>query len=387
MKKVLLALVLMVGMTVTLNGHFTYVWDKVAVATTPTPVPCQFAGYDQAGGLYNTSIVCATPSTGPGAGTPAAGTCIGVATPPAAGTISYTCSTPGPQATPSPSATSTSTAGPPSAVWSGSWPYTLQVKFPSGGGGGCTTNCLLKSSTSTWDSVACGETSATHCYPMTGPVGTGAGDCQSDTPTGTALPSPVPLATPTTSSSIVCGAPGISNDGETSVQFPGSGNGYLIVPAVAWPGSGASNASIEVLTKLEIPNTNSPVASTFSEIWSDDNQVGDMATSLYNNSSNYWTHAISLGGTTTASIDSVASDVPTDIIYTWDGTNSKLYFNGVLTFSSTGTPTWNNGTPGYLCSRLASGPLLCYGRMAKFATYNATLTQTQIFAHVAALGL
>jgi hypothetical protein len=40
------------------------------------------------------------------------------------------------QATPSPSATSTTTAGPPSAVWSGSWPYELQVFFPAGGGGG-----------------------------------------------------------------------------------------------------------------------------------------------------------------------------------------------------------------------------------------------------------
>jgi hypothetical protein len=69
-----------------------------------------------------------TGPTGPpgSSGTPAAGQCIGVSTPPAAGTISYNCPTPGPQSTPSPSITVS--PGPP--AWTGTYPYTLALPPP-----------------------------------------------------------------------------------------------------------------------------------------------------------------------------------------------------------------------------------------------------------------
>lgn len=135
-------------------------------AATPLPSGC----YTDASGLP----VCGPNYPGPGGtpgpqATPTGGNCIGVSTPPAAGKIDYTCSTPGPQETASPTAVSpvvvastypytigcttcstvtptpfptpsplaTSTAGAPSAIWTtAAGNPQLSINFPTGGGGG-----------------------------------------------------------------------------------------------------------------------------------------------------------------------------------------------------------------------------------------------------------
>lgn len=151
MKRLTLAALLLLALVVAMNGRVSYAWTKVALASTPTPPACVFAGYGENGNLINTTIVCVTPTSG-GTGPPggvttvaATATACGAAVQPSptAGAVVVkvpVCPTASPQITPSPTATSTSTNGPPSVSWSGSYPYQIGVNFPvvSGSSGGVT---------------------------------------------------------------------------------------------------------------------------------------------------------------------------------------------------------------------------------------------------------
>jgi len=100
---------------------------------------CQFAAYGPGGSLINTTITCVTPApSGSGvtavtATATACGAAVSVTTPFPSPLVQVpVCPSDAPQLTPSPGATSTSTAGAPSCVWSGSFPYTLGCNFPAG---------------------------------------------------------------------------------------------------------------------------------------------------------------------------------------------------------------------------------------------------------------
>jgi len=408
MKQVFIGVLAIALALVALNGRFTF--TPVAAATA---VPsCFFAGYDAGGGQINTGIVCVTPAaSGAPQGTPAAGTCIGVSTPPAAGTIAYTCSTPYP--TPTASATATACGGAVSAsgldisvpVCATSGPQStptggncISVSTPPAAGtivytcatpttapsvipGGACPACYFKSTTSAFDTSVLAIASVTHFWKGadTAPCNTLADAIAGG---ATANPSPVPMPT---ESPVTCGAPGISNDGETSVGFTGS-NGVkscLDVPASTLPTSGSF--SILMVAAPQPLGTTSDTPVYF--------QIKDNTGNL----TLYW----SVAGVNDSPINHVVmntTDVGSTVVnavrpnlyaYTWDGTHSSLYVNGDAVMVNTDTPTFGDGsTVGHIgCQRTSSSfGAWVVGRMSKFIIANTALSQTTIQSLTAALG-
>lgn len=67
MKKALLSLVILGGLTLSLSGKFNFTWDNIARAQATAVPSCQFAGYNPQGSLVNTTIVCVSPVASGGA--------------------------------------------------------------------------------------------------------------------------------------------------------------------------------------------------------------------------------------------------------------------------------------------------------------------------------
>jgi hypothetical protein len=366
-------LILLLGFNITIKpGQFR----AVAQANV-----CQFAAYGFAGQLINSTITCATPGVGSITGASASPPIVVSASP--AGVINVSCPT-CVFTTPSPTATATSTAGAPSFVISGSWPYTYTVNFPASTG--TAGNVMLKGSSSTWDAVALAEASATHVYPMN--------DASGCTQIADTIASgPVPLPTPTTASTIVCGAPTITNDGETSVYFPGVlASGYLVIPHAVLPASGSF--SIEIVKKIPLSGVAaSGIAASADNIFS---MNADIANCNHLNlthaviaANNGFGDFITVGNNSSDEFDMMAGGYSEDEVFTWDGTHSNLYINGDLVKQTTNTPGFSDATNGALgvCNNNGSPFGALTGRLAKFAIYNAALTQAKVWTHVAALGL
>ena len=327
---------------------------------------CQFAGYGPGGGLINTTVTCVTPiASGAGVITvkATATACGAVVQPsPTAGAVVVqvpVCPTAAPQNTASPSATSTSTAGAPSCVWSGSFPYTLGCNFPAGAAqstpsptatststagapsfvisgsfpytytvnfpaASTCSNCLLKGTTGVFDTDVLAQASVTHFYKMNDTAGC---TTVADAIAGgaTAVPSAVPLPTPTTASTIVCGAPSISNDGEKSVSFPGiAASGYLIAPQSIWPASG--NFTIGILGKLTAQGAGSVTGATQGTYWTVDTGTKlALFQSIYNGGSagTVGTDALDLNATVVSTIDYGFAPVPSFMKFAILGTERR----------------------------------------------------------------
>jgi hypothetical protein len=255
---------------------------------------------------------------------------------------------------------------------------------------------------SSYDGLILSEASATHFWK-----GNDASGCTTiaDAIAGgaTAVPSPVPLTTPTPGGTPgpypVCGFPSITNDGETSIEFPAAtnngtanvGQGYFVVPAVTMPTSGSY--TIEWVDKSASPYIAS--GSLTAVIFELDGSNGAILSDTIDDNvltSSFVGHKLFYGGSSGAKgpIDMMAIGVPLDeaLVYNSSATTLSFYVNCELLFSTsqaasgvynTGSPGGWGGVPG------ANPPFL--GRMAKLSVHNTALSQTTLCTHTAALGL
>ena len=384
-----------VALALSIVGYFSQ--GSGLEAATPLPSGC----YTDASGLP----VCGpnySPPPGPPS-TPAAGNCISVSTPPAVGTITNTC-TP----TPFPSVTSTACAAAPAfaastlSIPAGCQPSPLPspqvtstacsaspgvgpgalISIPAGCGGASPgPNVYLKSSSSLWSTIALGL-GANHVY--------GFGDANGCNSISDAGGAPVPLPTPTTASTIVCGAPGVTSDGRTSVYLPGTAaSGYVLVPASVLPTSG--HFTLELCSKGPAWNVNGTISATTAErLFTIDSTATDLELTLFTNAigSEFWGDNITLNSTNVNYLTLIGSETTIDRFIVWDGTHTTLYLNSDPVLVSSSAPGFNNGNAGAIGVQLSGGPTQPYlGRICGFAVYPSALTQAQIWTLVATLGL
>lgn len=355
--------------------------QNMAVCTTPTPgqvtlnVPTPVAGtcISESGTspvTINVHGVGCTP--GPG-GTPAAGTCIGITTPPAQGTVAYTCSTP------YPTPTASATAGACGTAVSASG---LVITVPQ-----CTNAnspnylTLLKAETSLTHCWFCGTTDAAGC-------GT-AHDYVADGGYATAVPSAVPLptftASPTPTAPAIsptpnCAAPGIVKDGNHAVAiFNRAGGGECT--AFTWPLASEPTTAPWTIEVLAAPTAQIPWDSGQEWVWNRGN-TGTFDAMYF---TTYLLHDQWDGGT--SSNDIVGRVLPfVHIALEWDGTNHIDYVNGTMVYKDTTTQSVIT-TSGSIGASASNSFGRCYaGRLQYFATYNTALSQADLYAHWAATG-
>jgi hypothetical protein len=226
------------------------------------------------------------------------------------------------------------------------------------------------------------DTSVTHLYLMNDASG-----CTSlfDSVTATALPSPVPLPTGGSDTGGACGAPSISNDAETSVEFSGGSTTSFLAPTSIFPASGDFTIGILVESAmgggspanfciLGVDDANPP------SFWEADkvNAGGIFAGGVH-------TIGFEKGNSSVDPFD-VANGYPMYIVYTNSGTTSTLYLNGQIANSGFAiTPAYTNGTDGELGRCNGGGSY--GGRISKFYISNIAETQATIYKQTAALGL
>ena len=249
-----------------------------------------------------------------------------------------------------------------------------------------------------YDKLILSEASTTHFWPGTG------SSCLADAIAGgaTALPSPVPLTTPTPGSTPgpypSCSAPSISGDGENAVQFAtlassgvpgGVGQDYLIIPSATLPASGTY--TIEWVEKSSTPwyGSGSIAAIDFTI---DGTDTGDLQSTVVDilQNSGYYGHKLFFGGSgSQGNIDLLGIGVPLDIAITEDGTLLKMYINCDLVGQhNQSTGVFNQGNPGaWGGSQNPSGGDVWGGRLAKLSVSNTAKSQTVLCTHTAALGL
>ena len=204
-----------------------------------------------------------------------------------------------------------------------------------------------------------------------------------DAPGTTTLANTKGAAVLTAGSDVTLGTGGLLNDGATSA--------FLGVGGTAGSTGGHENASLwtapgvlpTVATTpwsvefLATPPQNSTYYVAIGGTSAANVLLGTNATSIY-----YGVNAANAGSGTGAYNGGVGGRAQL-IQLTWDGTTLRLYVNGTLTtFSSTAVIAMT-GLVQFGCGYAGAGgnPLM---RVQNIAIYSAALTQTQIFANVAA---
>jgi hypothetical protein len=294
-----------------------------------------------------------------------------------------------PQNTASPTATSTSTAGAPSCTYSGAFPYTQTCDFPVAGAtqapGFCnaTQQCFIKSGTQTWLAYVETLASVTHIWPGndTAPCNTVADAVGSG---ATALPSPVALATPTSGPGLTCGAPGISNDGNTSINFAGTtAVSYLTVPSAALPGA---SATWSVCAAVKTGQYSSLLTSTHAIIWAFEQASGS---SLNYNYFSSGTQIYNIAGVNESALYETGNAAQYDCL-TVNGSTKQdtFYVDGTITFQTTPATNQDPSLGFYFGngSAISGQNWPMTGRMCCFLFANTVLTQAQIQAMTQALG-
>lgn len=440
MRKLFLGLLVAAGLLVTVGGHLSFT-PQVAFASTPTPVPsCQFAAYDQHGGLFNPGYVCASPGSGPSGppgptGSPGASGAPGTAGPPGPTGSPGTAGPSGPPGSPGsganvvagPCITASPTANPTGGQVVSFTPTCLPqvvgvnpiAVSPSPTSGAGTTyriscpNCQVRSCASVacptpsppgsaWDTDVCNtDPSVTHCWPLyDSPTGSTPGPCNqmADLAVGTAVPSPEPLTTPTAAAGQgfpICGVPTITRDGEGSVLIGDTTESagvdpYLLVPQAAMPFGSSATWSMEMTIKPSQYGYANHGAVNSQFIFSEDSSTLNLVIYMGNSSQSVqpWGLAEYVAASQVVALNFMACCSDLTIDYTSNGTSTFEYVNGVLIHTDTGAIPAAAAGPGFLGDYVyqTTASNVCFCRYAKFAFSNIQWPRSTIWRHMAELG-
>jgi hypothetical protein len=360
-------------------------------AATPLPSGC----YTDASGLP----VCGPNYPGPG-GTPGpqssvgAGTCIGVSTPPAPGTVSYICPTP----YPTPSSAAAPSASPPIDFTAGSPGFysinlgpcfsvlagVLQVNTSAA-------SCSTQGGTSAYDTAVLAI--ADHYWRFADPVtGSTPGPCTNGTMAdSTVNTTPAPLPTASTGA-IVCGAQGVIKDGTSGIELDNgnvtgaTGASFIEVPAAVTAGLCPTGTPATCTNAFTIGCTFIPniLYATFSvsvssqNIFNIDSDGGHFGLIITTNASGG--QQLSTVGFNAAGMNEpiavAASGVSYQVVYTFDGTTtSKFYVNGVFAAQTSTKPSQNGSTGAFGALDATSGLDAYNGRIEK-CWDNQTVAET-----------
>lgn len=369
---------------------------------------------------YSVSVpVCPTSSPFSQA-TPAAGNCIGISTPPAAGTIAYTCASP--TTAPSVAAGNCITISTPPAQGTinvsgtGCTAPPLPLSVANGGTGTSSPNPIATATacgapvtmTGTWPSqttlipvcptaaptpnyvsVMLAETSMTHFYKFTGnTVGSTPGPCatsfaDSISAGATAAPSPVPLTLATGAPQ--CGFPGVIQDGNTSMVPNNSG-----ATAASW--FSGDSSIIQTICNVSGGTCNLPF-SVECVYYPSITNIGASRLFAVDAGQGLVPNYAALTGTLAVFVSNASKNAvftgmePVDFVYTFDGASTtKFYANGLLVGSIAASPAHVNAATVTFGGDAASTGASWTGRMQYCATFNAALTTQQVQAHFKATG-
>ena len=199
----------------------------------------------------------------------------------------------------------------------------------------------------------------------------------------TANPSPVPLATPTTNPSPnTCGAPSISNDGNTSVNFTGTISGsYFVVPSGALPGLAAS-WSICGAVKAGLYGGNISGSGNEAIVFAFENAAGSQGYLTFLSG----TLVLNGYGSAENPVYDTGNAAELECL-TANTTSMQLWINGTIVFSGLlTTPNAGLGLDIGNGAGLGAQNKPFIGRMCCIILANTVLTQAQMQAMTAALG-
>ena len=215
---------------------------------------------------------------------------------------------------------------------------------------------------------------AAGCNSLADSVGSGA----------TALPSPVPLASPTTQptppGAATCGAPGISNDGNTSVNFAGttSGGNYFTVPSGALPGLAASWSVCAAVKAAPYGQSDSNAI-----VWGYESSSTSQSLNYFKGGAGLVQNYNGANGSTL--YDSGNAAEYQCMTVTSGSTAQLFYVNGTITYTSAATLiNAANGMQFGNYQPFENYPF--FGRMCCMLLANTVLTQAQIQTMTTALG-